>query len=143
MKKIIITSLGYEGEVILIYDTESQLQHLDFSAAVVTVAQIEYFKKHVPSQYEGLEALRVAYRSNTAVFTEVKHTITFEMFYDKYKLKRNPGRAKTAWKNLSEAEKIRAYSGIDVYHRDLAANPWKTKAHPHTYLVTKKWNDEY
>lgn len=142
MKRYIISSSAFTGEVHVVYGTDNKLCSIDFLNSDLSEVQIAYFKIKCPVVYnEGFEA---AFESKSKLaITEQGYTISFDQFWADYKLKRNRDRCEKLWAKMSEAEQVNAWAGLKPYERHLALNAWKTKADPETYLKKRYWLNEY
>jgi hypothetical protein len=142
MKKLILTSEAYEGEVLLMYDADNHLVVLDMMAAKLDAVQIDFMKKLAPVVYDK-KTFQASFRSDSLKVVESAFQITFEMFWDRYAKKINKDRCDRLWKRLTEAEKAKAWLGLNRYLYHLALNTWKTKADPETYLSKKYYENEW
>lgn len=68
----------------------------------------------------------------------------FERFWSAFGNKVARPIAFRAWvKNECEDIADEIITAIGAYNRHLAANPWKARMHPSTYLNQARWQDEY
>lgn len=142
MKKLILTSPGFNGEVELLYGTDGMLVLIDMQNADLNAAQVRYLKTASPIFYEK-DSFKAAFRSDTLVVTEGDYKVTFDMFYNEYGVKRNRDRCEKIWAKMSEVERVKAYAGIKPYKRHLTLNTWKTQADPENYLKKKFWLNDW
>lgn len=141
MKKFILTSPKFNGEINVIYGIDTKLLMIDFGKADLTEEQIVFFKKAVPVFTTHLDAFSTM--SKLTVLEE-GYTITFEMWWERYNLKHNKARCLAIWNSkLSEADQVNAFYKLGTYERHLALNSWKTKADPDTYLRQRYWESEW
>ena len=132
----------YGGEVAITYDDAGRLSVLDFSGAEgLPDKPLGWMLQNVPLNYHRDFAGFA--RSKGFGVAEEKAEITFEMFWDGYAKKVNAKRCETIWKRLSRANQAKAYAGIKRYDRHLAANSWKGKADPETYLKKEYWTNSW
>lgn len=137
MKKFIITSAGFAGEVHVVYDHDGKLIELDFRHAELSLQQVDWFKNSVPAHIsDGLNHPKLQ-------VIEEQYEIAFDKFWEKYNQKHNRIRAHRAWDRLSKVERARAYFGMVPYLSHLQRQPWKSKADPETYLKNKYWQNEW
>lgn len=141
MKRIIITSSKFDGEVRVVYSGDYQLVLIDFGSSVLDHQQISWLKAKIPTQLHKDIALDFAPVPVDIIFEN--YEISFTQFWDSYKLKVNRLRAERLWDKLSKVDRIKAYGGIAVYERYLSKNSWMNKAHPDTYLKNKYWTNEW
>lgn len=151
MRRFIITSPAFTGEINVLYGAsprpspeereEMRLQYIDFTKCDLSDDQIKYFKERLPVLYDD-KFLEPFGKSKLNV-TEEGYRVSFDMFWNRYSLKRNRERCVKIWDKLSEADQVNAYFKLGQYERHLALNTWKTKADPDTYLRNKYWNDDW
>jgi len=142
MKKLILTSPAFEGEIQIIYNTEFKLMLIDMMQTNLTDEQIRYLKNVTPVEYRK-ETFKPAFKSETLEIIEADYKVTFEMFWEKYGLKRNKERCIKQFEKLSESNKTKAFAGLNPYIRHLAHNTWKSKADPEKYLSQKYWLNDW
>lgn len=142
MKKLLLTSTGYSGEVVIVYGMENKLILIDMQTASMTDEQIQAMKARVPTSYDESSFLK-AFNSPTLRVIEEGFQVGFEAFWDKYGIKRNKERCIKLWDKLSEADRVKAYYSLNGYFRHLAQNTWKTKAEPDTYLRNRYFDNDY
>jgi hypothetical protein len=143
MKKLILTSPQFEGEVELLYGTDMILAVIDLQNAKLTEKQIKFMKSLAPIQFTDITEVKAAFQTDTLHIAEADYKVTFDMFWDKYGIKRNRDRSEKLWNKMSEANKVKAYSGLNAYLRFLALNSWRNKAQPDTYLKDQYWLNEW
>ena len=141
MKKILITSKDFEGEVMLLYSPDAYLMTLDFRNATLTPHQLTYIKTCTPVEYAP--TLADDFGKAPLTFTDTKYSISFDTFWDVYNHKINRARCIKLWERLNEADKLAAYVGIKAYFSFLAREKWRNKVDPETYLTKKMWQNEW
>lgn len=141
MKRIIITSNGFFGQVYAVYGDDLMLRSLEMTAAQLTPAQVEWLKENIPTLLYAEMAEHLATKRLHCVIEG--YEVSFDQFWDAYDEKINVGRCKPVWNKLTAGEKAQAYMGILAYNRHLAEQPWKTKANPENYLKQKYWNNKW
>lgn len=130
MKKLLLTSPKFEGEIIVIYGADMLLAYVDFRDAENSLKQIDYLIRKVPAQFTTTKDFIASMESTSLVVVEADYKVTFEMFFDEYGHKRNKARCIKPFERLSEANKVKAFVGIRRYNRHLQFNPWKNKMDP-------------
>lgn len=140
MKKIILTSPEFEGQVELLYHKEQGLMQIDLQNATLSEKQVMVIKQRAPFLYDN-KTFKASFGSDTLNILELGYEITFDMFWTKYKKKINVDRCKTLWSKMSEEKRLRAYLGLNVYQSFLDKNTWRTKLDPETYLGKQAWNN--
>lgn len=141
MKKYNITSPTFTGEINVLYGLDDRLQFIDFMKADLSEQQINWFKQHLPAIHT--DKLPDAFGTARLNITEEGYSITFEMWWNLYDLKRNRLRAEKIWNKLSGADRVNAYFKFRLYARHLMLNQWKTKAEPETYLKNRYWENDW
>lgn len=68
---------------------------------------------------------------------------SFEAFWDSYGNKVHKIQARTEWKKLKDADRIKALDGIRRYNDHLRLNTWKNKMDAKRYIKEKIWEDEF
>ncbi len=143
MKKLILTSSKFSGEIHVCYSAELQLEQFDCSGAELTEPMVKYFKLKVPSKYTNVLDFTTAFQSDSVKAEEVDFEITFDMFWETYDKKINKKRCIYLWNRLKGYERNRAYFGYPKYQRHLQINQWKAKKDPENYLKEKAWETDW
>lgn len=152
MKKYIITSLKFTGEINVLYGVDGKLLFIDFMKCDLTEEQAEYFKKNCPAKVGEIDGTRFENESEymQSFFGNSKLTIiqegykvTFEMMWNRYDYKVNRIRAEKEWNKLREADHVNAFARYPLYDRHLKLNAWKTKAGLDRYLKDRFWESEW
>ncbi len=145
MKRFIITSPAFTGEINVLYGIDHKLQFIDFMKADLDNEKINYFKKHLPAHFElGSEELHSFFGDSRFNITDEKYFVSFDQFWNRYNVKRNRERCEKLWLKLSQADQVAAYFKLGKYERYCQINvSWYTKADPDTYLRNKYWNNDY
>jgi hypothetical protein len=141
MKKFICTAKTFVGEVHILYASNNQLLLIDFQQATLAPRQIEYLKVKCPAVYD--DTFVAAFGNAPLEFVAEGYKVSFEMFWERYAHKVNKKRCMQLWDKLSEANKVKAFAGLNPYLRHLQYNTWKNKADPETYLRNQYWLNEY
>jgi hypothetical protein len=144
MKRIIITSPSFTGEVRLLYAEDGRLIQFDCTGSDgLSVKQIAWLKAQAPAEFTPDLPAAFAGAKAAFHFAEEGATPTFEEFYEAYGVKLDKKRAETGWNRLSKADRTAAYLGIARYNRHLAAHPWKNKKEPKTYISHRSWENDF
>lgn len=136
MKKFIITSEGFAGEVHIVYNN-SVLMLLDLSQAELNPEQVHYFKEKSPTMYFP-DSFGQHFSSKLTI-VEASFEVTFEMFWAKYAHKINRDRCVKLWDKMSITDRIKAYFGITPYFAYLGRTGFRNKKDPENYLRNKMW----
>ncbi|MBS4057779.1 MAG: hypothetical protein KGZ82_10725 [Bacteroidales bacterium] len=139
MKHYSLTSTTFTGEVTFVFNDDGLLQSFDQSGAGLSEAQQVFLLRQLPRDLPDIE--KFLKTSPTAVFTEIKQNITFEMFWDKYneKIRSSKKRTQRAWQRLKATDQVRAYNFILKYESSLY--PGTQKKYAETYLNAELWNN--
>jgi hypothetical protein len=137
MKKYIITSPKFTGEINVLYGLDGRLLFIDFMKCDLSEEQTDYFKSKLPAIFTAtfMEAFG---KSNLQVIEE-GYTVSFEQWWERYNVKHNKARCLILWNKLSEADQVNAFFKLGNYERHLALNTWKNKADPDTYIRQRYW----
>ena len=142
MKKLILTSSQFTGEIHVLY-FDSKLVQFDLQQAEITDIQIDFLKKRVPVEFVNIESFINSFESKTLIVIEEGYKVSFEEFWNKYNQKRNKERAIKLWDKLSVADQVKAFIGLTPYKSFLRLNPWRTIKEPDTYLKERSWENEW
>lgn len=140
MRKFTITSPAYTGEASLIYADDGTLKVIDASLTNMPANVMQSFKAKVPAH---VDAITECFANTQAVIVESDYEVTFDMFWEKYDLKRNKQDALKLWNKMSKQEKVIAFHSLYSYERYLLRNTWCNKMYPDTYLRGKHYHDEW
>jgi hypothetical protein len=143
MKKLLLTSPKFDGEICVLYDTEGKLALVDLQGAECSEKQIDYLIRMIPAKYVSSKEMLASLESKTLRMIEADYEVGFEMFWTEYDQKNNKQRCIKLWDRLSEADKVKAFVGIKKYKRHLQLNVWKNQADPDTYLRNRYWENQW
>lgn len=139
MRKYLLTSPKWEGEIEVVYNDFNLMVSIDISRADLAEKQQIYFLRDLPRELAELERLKQ--KSPSLVVIEVPQEITFEMFWNRYddKVRSSRKRTEKAWSRLAKADQVKAYMYIQRYRQSLYAgtNP----KYAETYLNAELWNN--
>lgn len=142
MRRFIITSKDFEGEVHALYADDSSLLMLDFRPAQLTDNQRKYIQLRTPSSLVTA-SINTAYGEAPITIINEAYEITFDDFWSRYQKKINKKRVLKYWEGMTRGDRAKAYAGLNPYKRHLKKNTWKTKADPETYLKNQMWENEW
>lgn len=142
MRKFIITSSGYTGEVHIVYGADALLMIIDFSHAELNAEQVYWFKEHIPPMYFA-DTFAGHLHSSKLTIVEGSYELTFDMFWAKYDHKINKKRCEPLWVKMGKTKQVKAYHGLTAYLSYLAKRPWQTQANPETYLKEEYWETDW
>lgn len=151
MKKYIITSPSFTGEINIMFGLDWKLLYIDFLKCDVSEEQINYFKEKCPATLpvegeaaEGASAKLATYFGKSKLnIVQQGYFVSFDQWWLRYDLKRNRARSEKLWNKMSEADKAAAYFKMPLYERHLSIEKWKTKADPDTFLRNRYWDNEW
>jgi hypothetical protein len=141
MRRFIISSNKFKGQVELVYNSAGVICIIDMFQAVIDTEMVLRFKDAIPVTVENLLAGNAFSKATTIVETDF--TITFEMFWQQYDKKINRKRCEPLWNKLSKNKQVTAWAGIDAYNKFLQLNSWRKKADPETYLRNEMFDNEW
>ena len=131
-----LTGKSLIGSLIFDYNDDGDLAAF-YCNAELSFEQKKWLHTWFPVRLELLMDL-VAH-VKTMKLLEIPETITFEMFYERYEVKRDKVAAQKAWKKLSQVDQVKAFRHSLKYKASLPA--WQTPKYPATYLHDKPWLD--
>ncbi|MBS4041613.1 MAG: hypothetical protein KGZ81_13575 [Flavobacteriales bacterium] len=137
MKRYSLTSQGFTGEVIFVFNDINLLELFDSTGAQLSELQQRFLLQNLPGDLPELENLRS--KSVSAKLTEVNADITFDMFWKRYRAPLNSKKklAENCWKRLSQARRNLAYKFIPIYESRM--EPGVSKLYAETYLNSGPW----
>lgn len=140
MRKYIITSPNFTGQVEILFDENGLLQTVDFrQCSIKHPAAIETFKSTIPATIKQLED---AFKGTKATIIEADYEVSFDDFWEKYNKKINKKRCLPLWAKLTKAKQIKAIAGITRYDRFLQQTT-RGKLDPENYLRNEAWENEW
>lgn len=142
LRKFVYTSDYLVGEVTLGYDDETEfLCMFDVSRCTMNTDQHISFLRNCPFTLQDLKSLISADKAHRSI-TEIKETITFDVFWKKYdhKLLSNKKKSVQKWEKMSEAEQEKAYRFLPKYFYNIMQSGI-AKKHVETYLNSELWNN--
>jgi hypothetical protein len=139
VKKYLLTSTAFSGEVEFTFNDLGMLSSFDASRADLSAKQQEWILKAMPDKLSDVQ--RVLGDSKTATLTEVKETVTFEQFWNRYdeKLRSSKKKTELRWNRMKETDQIKAFKYIQRYEQSIPMGVCKKYAE--TYLNAEQWNN--
>lgn len=136
-----ITGDTLHGVWVFSYHLHQYLAGFQVKDGVMSEAQCHWlFEKHgfpykesMIKQFDGVK--------NITVNKELPD-ITFDAFWNSYKLKRNKMDAQKVWKKLNDNDKVQAILGIRRYDGWLRQQNGIAKKLADTYLKKRTWEDD-
>ena len=135
MKKHILTSTQFSGEITFTFNATMRLVAVDIRAEL-SQEQHGFIIENMPFVISELSR----FRSKTTTIIEVPLDLSFEAFWDAYGYKEGTKkRAVGMWSALSKADRIAAIEYIRIYNGKLAQTPGISRQYPETYLSSQRW----
>lgn len=142
MKKFILTSTSFTGELYFVFSESKRLVIVDLSQADLSAEQQQYILQHLPLSFDDMDTFTAPLKNMSVV--KATYQVSFDQFWNKYAQKRNRKRCEALWNKLSQDKQLRAYDGIDRYDRYLRALSWqRSKLDPDSYLSGERWEDDW
>jgi hypothetical protein len=139
MRRFILTSGAFPGEVYFEFNELNFLVKFDQSGADLSEEQQIFLLKRLPR--ELAEVQRVFEGSPSAKFTELKSDVNFDQFWNRYdeKIRSSKKKALQKWIRLSQLERNLAYYFISKY--EVSIPQGVPKKYAETYLHSEIWNN--
>ena len=112
MKKFILTSPKFTGEVIFGYNETDRLVYYENTSAM-TEQQLDWLLGHLPHASSWINS--IIKNANGTRIVEVPEDLTFERFWNSYDKKINRKRAEPLFEKLNDAAKMQAIVRIKTY----------------------------
>ena len=137
MRKYVLTSPDFTGELIFGYNSEGVLVYFE-NKAELQDAHWLYLSKNMP--FVDTELPSIVKKGKLTEITD----LSFERFWTDYKLKiGNKARAEKLWNGLQESERIAVFESLAKYNYYLKTHQGIAKAHATTFLNQRRWENEY
>lgn len=141
MKRFLISSRKFTGNIDLLYDSDGRLLKIDFSDTDMHPGGIEEAKRRIPAL---VDSLADGFAGTIATIVEADVEVEFKSFWNAYGKKINPQRCKPLWAKLNTAEQVKAINGIKAYDKYLRGLSYdRPKADPEKYLKDRYWENEW
>ena len=140
MKKFILQSQKFEGEVVFGYDDDGRLVEYT-SRAELSEAQITFLFGHFPFNEADLKAL-TAGKGNESKVVPLVEDYSFDEFWDAFAHKvGNKGKAEKLWEKLTPAEQTNIMAFIPSYLRYVSFKKIE-QTYPETFLNQRRWENK-
>lgn len=139
MKKYIVTTINYQGQITYGYDDNNQLVLVELDGIHEQQHRINILK-NLPLTLDVLN--KWTHNNKNITVTLLLEDITFEVFWSNYNYKMGKQEAERAWNKLSVADKTRAIKRIRAYDRYIS-DRGIAKAYAQKYLNQRRFNDEF
>jgi hypothetical protein len=132
-----ITSTRFEGE--LLFEYNEGIVSAFYNNATLNEEQLKFLVTHFPMTVPTLEY--IAGTTQTMKIRMVTNEVTFDEFWEAFKLKMNRKEAEKAWDKLTIEQQHRAFESIPSYNYFLMTRPNQNRMYPDTWLRGKFEND--
>lgn len=139
MKKYIVTTINYQGQITYGYDDNNQLVLVELDGIHEQQHRINILK-NLPLTLDVLN--KWTHNNKNITVTLLLEDITFDVFWANYNYKMGKQEAERAWNKLSVADKTRAIKRIRAYDRYIS-DRGIAKAYAQKYLNQRRFNDEF
>ncbi|OQY03228.1 MAG: hypothetical protein B6I20_05475 [Bacteroidetes bacterium 4572_117] len=137
MRKYVLTSPDFTGELIFGYNTEGVLVFFE-NNAVLQNAHWQYLSKNMPFVDTELNGL-----VKKGTVTEITD-LTFARFWKEFNHKvGNKKRTEKLWVALQESERIAVFEHLPKYNYYLKTHQGLMKTYPETFISQRRWENEY
>lgn len=137
MRKYVLTSPGFKGELIFGYNSEQVLVHFENNAEL-EAPHLDYLKRNFP--FVADELPKVVRKGKLTEITD----LSFTKFWADYSYKvGNKARAEKLWNKLQESERIAVFEALPRYNYYLKTHPSIEKTYAETFLYQRRWENEY
>jgi hypothetical protein len=137
MRKYLLTSPNFAGEMIFGYDADGQLKYYENNAELST-EHIYLLSTHFPFHVDNL-----SYLVKKGSIKEITD-LTFDHFWEAYNNKvGNKAAAEKIWVKLSEADRIAVLDHLPKYRFYLQTHQGLMQAYPTTFLNQRRWENIY
>lgn len=141
MKRYMVTSNSFDGELVFKYDLNSLLIAFEIQATL-TPSQRDWFFKNLPLNEQTL-VVAWPKASKTMRVQEVPEDLSFETFYNRYAYKvGDKKKCQKLWANLTDENKAKALHAIAKYHK-FVESTGTAKVYPERFLSKEYYNNEY
>ncbi len=139
MKKYVLTSQSFEGQVMFWFNEEG-LMIFYHNESEMNKAQQEWLLANLPLTVDMIALVTAKIKGS---LEQLPEDISFDTFWDLYAKKLNRIRAEKLYNKLNEGDKLKAINSIKHYDNYLQRNSWRSKADPDTYLRNQSYLTEW
>lgn len=141
MRKFIITSLEFEGNISLTYNDRETIVEINLINAIISKIRLQRFFEHLPKTINDLPFY--SQRSINDTIVEVDFVITFEMFWKEYPFHRNMFRVQKVWDKMSKTDQVKAYYNVKDYSWYLDKYDWCSPMIGDRYLRERQFETDW
>ncbi|MCC2598033.1 MULTISPECIES: hypothetical protein [Sphingobacterium] len=139
MKRFVLTSDSFKGQVVLGYNEDGLLSLVE-NDAIMTEKQFSWFWDFLPIHESQLSEYK---RKVKGYLEELPEDISFDAFWNRYGKKINKIRCEPIFKKLKDAEKLLAIRNIKPYEEYLERTGYRGKCDPENYFKKGYWNVDW
>lgn len=139
MRRFLITSDKFNGQVELIYSTADMLLCIDMRQAIIDPETVKAFKRAVPVH---CNEFATAFQAGTIV-VETDFAISLDDFKREYPYSRNYHLLQKRWERMSKTEQVQAYYAAIDYRNYCKKNDWYTVKIADTWLAKKEYLNDW
>jgi hypothetical protein len=141
MKKYVVTSSGFQGELMFKYDLNGDIIGFEIQA-VLTKEQKDWYFKNLPKTESDL-VVEWPRKSKTIKVVEVPEDLSFEAFWTRYGYKvGDKKKATKLWNEMKPESRALALSKIERYKK-FAENANIALVYPERYLSQRRFENEF
>ncbi len=138
MKKIILTSPNFTGNVVFAYNEQGILV-IYHNESDMDEKALRWLLKYLPNDVEGLKALS---SKITGRLEEVPADVSFDAFWNLYDKKVNRKRSEPMFKKLTDEEKLQCVVAVKPYKR-YCSNNGRGIADPEKYINQRYFETDW
>ncbi len=139
MRRFLITSDKFTGQVECIYSSADQLLCIDMRQAIMAADVLQAFKKAVPVYVSGFAA---AFTAGTTV-VEAEFEISLDDFKREYPYSRNYHLLQKRWEKMTKTEQVKAYYAAIDYRKYCERNNWVNPKIADGWLAAKEYLNDW
>lgn len=143
MKKYVLTSEMFDGNVTFAFNTEGWLIYFNNESDFNDAQQAWLFSKDkdvFPAHISGIEKLAKVIKGK---LQEVPPDISFGAFWNAYANKKNRKRSEGLWSKMSEPQRLKCILSVQPYLNYLGRVKWRNQADPDTYLRNEQYDTDW
>jgi hypothetical protein len=135
-----MTGEKFTGEIAAIYNQQEVLVQVDMAATNLSPQQRRILLSGMPCTVAEIPTCF----SGKITVVEAAFEVTFEMFWQRFGLKRNKLHAEKLWEKLRKTEQVEAWHRIEAYDKYCKKNAhWYQRMYPDTWLRGRQWESEW
>jgi hypothetical protein len=141
MKRYLLTSTKFTGEVEMLYDAEGVLRRIDMRNTSLTAQQVHALKKQVPA-HDSL--LAESFTDPGTVIVPAEFNVTLADFKHEYPYQRNMHLLPAIWDKMAKTEQVIAWEAAKEYRRYCKRNEgWYKPKIAAAWLKAKEYLNDW